>query len=202
MGVPKADRLLAHEHSQATFGVHRAGDRPQPHCPQKTGLLLGPPGASMLGGPTLLPTSPPLPRSLLGPFCPRAGGHGARAGFGGGLTSRGAGLVRGCRGCRGCRGSAASGSGCSETGCKARCASAASVGAGRHPSTGCWGVRRGPGAKSRGGKCWRGDKDWSQGTRAGGSRQGGDRGAGQSRRGSAGDSRATAGAMAVAGGRH
>lgn len=43
---------------------------------------------------------------------------------GGGLTSKGAGLVRGCRGCRG---SAASGSGCAETSCKARRAGVASV---------------------------------------------------------------------------
>lgn len=133
------------------------------------------PGHPWWRGPTFL--SPLLSRSRWPRFPGRVWGD---------LTSRGAGLVRGCRGCRGCRGSAASGSGCSETSCKARRAGAVSAGDGWRwwPLGGTVPrVWRGPGAQSGG------DTGWGRS----GSR------VRQSRRGRAEHSRDTAGSEAVAG---
>lgn len=173
------------QHSQADFGVCWGWHRPRPHhsmCPIKDShSLLGCPGHPWWRGPALLSPSPPLPPHSLEQLATVP-----REGLGRGLTSRGAGLVRGCRGCKGCRGSAASGSGCSETSCKARRAGAVSVGDGWRwwPLGGTvpW-VRRGPGAQSGG------DMGW--GCQAGKVRQ--------SWRGCAEDSRDTAVSKAVAG---
>lgn len=119
---------------------------------QRQCTLLGCPRISMVER-----THLSVPISTSPPSFPGAGGHSSQGGFGGaGLTSRGAGLVRGCRGCRG---SAASGSGCSETSCKARRAGAVSVGDGWRwwplGATVPW-VWRGPGAQSGGDMGWGG----------------------------------------------
>lgn len=156
LGLPKTDQSAAEQsqqHSQAGFGVCRAGHRPRPHhpvCPIKdSSTLLGHPRTSLVEGTHLsvpISTSPPHSLEQVATV--------SGEGLGGGLTSRDAGLVRGCRGCRD---SAASGSGCSERSCKARRAGVVSVGDGWRwwPLGGTvpW-VWRGPGAQSRGDMGW------------------------------------------------